>query len=163
VYGFFDVNPEMYEVAKSIAHNATLAKAIGDAILDYQPVVIPGGVGVVAGPTFLDNAEYRKYVFDTFQAVSVDMETPAPAHVATQFGKKLLFIQSLSNLARGEDKGNTIGVFFGVAAANAVMTLTAFLEALPIQNNSGDSLRTPNNRLPTITHLVRILQVSWVS
>jgi nucleoside phosphorylase len=146
MHTFFDVDPEMYAIAAAIAPNITLANSVGDAVLDYQPVVVPGGNGV-AGPTFLDNAEYRDYVFNTFQAVSVDMETSAAAHVATQFGKKFIFFRSLSDLAGAEQDGNVMGVFFSVAAANAVSTMSAFLEALPVDNNS-DGLPTPNDHSP---------------
>jgi nucleoside phosphorylase len=146
MHAWFDVDPEMYAIAAAIAPNITLANSAGDAVLDYQPVVVPGGNGV-AGPTFMDNAEYREYIFNTFRAVSVDMETPAAAHVATQFGKKFIFFRSLSDLAGGEDEGNALGVFFGVAAANAVTTMSAFLRALPVDNNS-DGLPTPNDHSP---------------
>jgi nucleoside phosphorylase len=137
----------MYDVAVAVAPNITLANEVGDAILTYQPIVVPGGNGV-AGSTFLDNASYRNYVFSTFQAVCVDMETAAAAHVATQFGKKFIFFRSLSDLAGGGDEDNALGVFFGVAAANAVKTLSAFLDKLPIDNQSGDSVLVPNDHSP---------------
>jgi nucleoside phosphorylase len=146
MHAWFDVDPEMYAIAAAIAPNITLANSAGTAVLDYQPVVVPGGNGV-AGPTFLDNAEYREYIFNTFQAVSVDMETSAAAHVATQFGKKFIFFRSLSDLAGGEDEDNSLGVFFGVAAANAVTTMSAFLGALPVGNNP-NGLPTPNDHSP---------------
>ena len=76
------------------------------------------------------------------------METPAAAHVASQFGKKFIFFRSLSDLAGGEDEGNAMGVFFGVAAANAVTTLSAFLEALPAENASTDDVPVPNDHSP---------------
>ena len=125
----------MLAVAQSIAPNVTLANSLGDASLDYEPMVVVGGNGV-AGPTYVDNAAYREYVFQTFQAKALDMETPAAAHVATQFGKKFLFFRSLSDLAGGEDESNSLGIFFGIAAANAVTALSAFLEELPVENNS---------------------------
>jgi nucleoside phosphorylase len=147
MHTWFNVDPEMYAIAAAIAPNITLANSAGDAVLDYQPVVVPGGNGV-AGPTFMDNAAYREYIFQTFAAVSVDMETPAAAHVATQFGVKFLFFRSLSDLAGGQDEGNDMGVFFAVAAANAVTTIAAFLEALPVENYSMDLLPTPNDHSP---------------
>eukprot|EP00980_Cylindrotheca_fusiformis_P006001 scaffold1284_cov108-Cylindrotheca_fusiformis.AAC.15 len=137
----------MFAVAESIASNVTLKNADGDAVLDYQPVVVTGGNGV-AGPTFMDNADYRQYISDTFEARAVDMESAAAASVAFQFGKKYIFFRSLSDLAGGGDGDNTIDIFYGVAAANAVTTMTAFLEKLPTSNSDEDNQPTPNDFSP---------------
>jgi nucleoside phosphorylase len=137
----------MYAIAASVATNITLAKSSGgDVVLDYQPVVVPGGNGV-SGPTFVDNAAYREYVFNTFEAKALDMESAALAHVATQFGVKFLVFRSLSDLAGGDAAGNVLSVFFSVAAANAVATMSAFMEALPIENSS-DAYPTPMDHTP---------------
>lgn len=136
----------MLAVAEQVAPSVVLTNSVGDITLDYQPRVLVGGSGV-SGPTFLDNADYRQYAFDTFAASAVEMETAAAAHVATQFGKKFLFFRSLSDLAGGGDAGNELAVFFGVAAANAVATLSAFLTALPVENGS-EGLPVPADFTP---------------
>eukprot|EP00934_Nitzschia_sp_Nitz4_P000995 Nitzschia sp. Nitz4//scaffold294_size23022//440//2738//NITZ4_008511-RA/size23022-augustus-gene-0.17-mRNA-1//1//CDS//3329546214//995//frame0 len=145
-YGWFEADPEMYAVAASISESVQLANSVGNVTLDYTPRVVAGGNGV-AGPTFLDNAEYRDYVAEKFGGVAVDMESPALASICRQFGVKFLVFRSLSDLAGGESDGNVISTFFGVAAANAVTTMSAFLDALPV-DNSGDELPTPNDHSP---------------
>jgi nucleoside phosphorylase len=147
MYGWFEVDPEMYAVATSVTSTVTLANSSGDTVLGYQPVVVAGGHGV-SGPTFVDNAAFREYVFATFEAKALDMESAALAHVATQFGKKFIIFRSLSDLAGGDTEGNVMGVFFSIAASNAVATMSAFLHALPVENNSGEEYPVPVDHTP---------------
>jgi adenosylhomocysteine nucleosidase len=123
---WYNVDPEMFEIAQEIAPNITLMRGTGNALLDYDPMFFAGGNGV-SGSAFVDNAEYREYLFANFQATAVDMETSAVAHVAEQFGVKYIFFRSLSDLAGGEDGDNALQAFFGVAALNAVTALSAFM------------------------------------
>uniref|UniRef100_A0A7S3LES7 Nucleoside phosphorylase domain-containing protein n=1 Tax=Amphora coffeiformis TaxID=265554 RepID=A0A7S3LES7_9STRA len=145
-YGWFDVDSEMLAVAETIAPTVVLENSVDNTTLSYEPKVVVGGNGV-SGPTYVDNAEYRNYAFNTFQADALDMETAATAHVAAQFGVKCLFFRSLSDLAGGEDENNSLFIFFRVAAANAVATLGAFLEALPVKNVSPGAI-TPTDHTP---------------
>lgn len=131
---WFEVDPTMYDVATNMELPILSAEANG-AVLDYTPEIVVGGPAM-SGPTFLDNAEYREYLFDEFAARAIDMETAGAAHVASQYGIPFLFFRSLSDLAGADQDQNVIGIFFSVAAINAVATLSAFLDALPIDNES---------------------------
>jgi adenosylhomocysteine nucleosidase len=126
---WFKVDPEMYQVAQTALATVTLKNEANGATLPYTPKVFFGGNGV-SGPTFVDNAAYRKYVFDEFQARCLDMETAAAAHIAYQNDVPFLFFRSLSDLAGADQDGNVIGVFFSVAAENAFAVTRAFIEAL---------------------------------
>lgn len=95
---FFEVDSEMYEVARTIIDDVELKNEAGGVVLPYTPEVKIGGHGV-SGPTFVDNVAYREYSFDNFQAQSVDMETASAAHVAFQNNVPFLFFRSLSDLA----------------------------------------------------------------
>jgi adenosylhomocysteine nucleosidase len=66
-----------------------------------------GGTGV-SGPVFLDNAAYREWLFRTWQARCVDMESTALAHVAYSNGRPLLVVRGLSDLAGGQHGKNPI-------------------------------------------------------
>lgn len=68
--------------------------------MDVDPVVILGGNGV-SGPIFVDNAEYRDWVWDTFQADALDMETAAVAHVTYVNDVPFIAFRSLSDPAAG--------------------------------------------------------------
>jgi adenosylhomocysteine nucleosidase len=128
---WFQADPDMLQVAALVAPTVVLDKCTtGDTCLDEQPVVKTGGYGV-SGPTFVDNADYRDYAWDTWQTDALDMESAAVAHVATVNAVPFLIFRSLSDLAGGGPGENEIGVFFQLAANNSARLLVAFLEAWP--------------------------------
>jgi len=94
--------------------------------LNDPPVVHVGGSGV-SGQTFVDNAEYREYVYSTFGADALDMETAAAAMVAYANAVPFLAFRSLSDLAGGGPGANEIGTFFQLAADNSATVTIAFL------------------------------------
>ena len=126
---WFEVDPEMYQIAKEATANLTLKRESDGSVLPYTPGVVAGGNGV-SGPTFVDNAEYRQYVFEEFDAVCLDMESAATAHIAFQNNIPFLFFRSLSDLAGADQDGNILTVFFTVAAENAFAVTLAFIEAM---------------------------------
>jgi Phosphorylase superfamily len=119
----------MLEVVKNATQGLELKSESNGVNFNYTPGVYVGGNGV-SGPTFVDNAKYRSYVNDEFQALCLDMETAAAAHIAYQNNIPVLFFRSLSDLAGADQDGNVMGVFFAVAAENAFTVLSAFIEAL---------------------------------
>ena len=119
----------MLEAARKIATKVTLLNSTDGTFLGYNPKVVAGGKGM-SGPTFVDNADYREYVFDEFGASCLDMETAAAAHIAYQHGVPFLFFRSLSDLAGGELDGSVLQVFFSIAAQNAFIVLSAFIAEL---------------------------------
>lgn len=122
---WFSVDEEMLEVARNL--NVELLQSVNDASLSYQPKLVLGGNGV-SGMTFVDNAEYREYVFDTFLARCLDMESAAIAHVSYANEIPFVVFRSLSDLAGGGEGENEIGTFFQLAADNAAAVLLAWLE-----------------------------------
>ena len=99
-----------------------------DNCLIVEPVVVVGGNGV-SGPTFVDNADYREWVWETFEADVLDMESAAVAHVAYVNDVPFLAFRSLSDLAGGGAGENEINTFYQLAADNAAKVLLAFLDA----------------------------------
>jgi len=95
--------------------------------LEVDPLVIIGGTGV-SGPTFVDNVEYRDWVWDTFQADALDMETVAVAHVAYVNQVTFIAFRSLSDLAGGGPGENEIKTFFQLASDNSAEVILAFLQ-----------------------------------
>ena len=115
---WFPVDEKMLASAYKIQEKVNLLSEAGDAKLDYKPKLVVGGNGV-SGQTFVDNAEYRDYVFNTFEADCLDMETTAVAHVAYCNQKPFIAFRSLSDLAGGGPGENQIRTFFQLAADNA--------------------------------------------
>jgi len=86
-----------------------------------------GGNGV-SGAAFVDNVQFRGYVFDTVEARVLDMESAAMAPVAYANDVPFIAFRSLSELAGGGGADNEMPVFLSLAAGNAARVVTAFLE-----------------------------------
>ncbi len=125
------VDQDMLKIAEKVATSVELAQCTADNIcLQEAPRVVVGGNGV-SGQTFVDNAEYRKYVYSTFQANVLDMETASTATVAYVNRVPFIAFRSLSDLAGGGPGENEIGTFFQVAADNSAKVVLKFLSQLP--------------------------------
>lgn len=94
---------------------------------DHRLVV--GGNGV-SGTAFADNAAYRDYLFATYQARVVDMESAAVAHVAFANSVPFIVFRSLSDLAGGEAEVNQIHSFMALASVNSARVARSFVAAL---------------------------------
>jgi adenosylhomocysteine nucleosidase len=97
--------------------------------LGTAPKVVIGGTGV-SGPAFVDNKEYREYLYTTFHAGVTDMESAAVAQVAFRNEIPLIVFRSVSDLAGGDASTNQMKTFMQLAADNSATVLTAFMRAL---------------------------------
>lgn len=98
----FSADPAMLRVAREAVKNVPAMKKAGRDI-----AVSVGGTGV-SGTVFLDNRKYREWVFSTWNARCLDMESTALAHVAYANGKPILIVRGLSDLAGGQAGKNPI-------------------------------------------------------
>lgn len=126
---WFPVDAQMLRVASGLS-TVELARCQGNACLSHTPRVQVGGSGV-SGQAFVDNKVFREYVFNTFSANVLDMETAATAMVAHSNGVPFIAFRSLSDLAGGGEGANEMATFMGLAASNSARVLMAFLRALP--------------------------------
>ncbi len=127
----FAVDPGLLALARSAVgglalKNCTLARAC----LDKTPKVVIGGTGV-SGPAFVDNKEYREYLYATFHAGVTDMESAAVAQVAFHNEIPFIVFRSVSDLAGGDASTNQMTTFMQLAADNSASVVTAFMRALP--------------------------------
>jgi adenosylhomocysteine nucleosidase len=128
---WFPVDSSLLAVAKNLSKDIPLKRCANDKdCLDHQPRLVVGGNGV-SGPTFVDNAEYRKYVWNTFQADALDMETAAVAFVAYVHRVPFIAFRSLSDLAGGGRGTNESHTFGKLAAENSATVVLLFLSKLP--------------------------------
>jgi adenosylhomocysteine nucleosidase len=126
---WFPADPEGLQTARRIAGQVTLSRRTEDGrSLSAEPRVVVGGHGV-SGPTFVDNAAYRQWVWQTFQADALDMETAAVAQVAWVNQVPYIGFRSLSDLAGGGPGGNELPVFFKLAADNSAAVVLAYVRA----------------------------------
>ncbi|WP_407051116.1 5'-methylthioadenosine/S-adenosylhomocysteine nucleosidase [Methyloraptor flagellatus] len=122
---------KLVALAREIAATVKLdACAKGGACLSAPPKLAVGGKGV-SGSAFVDNAAFRAWVFDTFKAEVLDMESAAVAHVASSHGVPFVVFRSLSDLAGGGPGENEIGTFFQLASDNSARVVKAFVAAMP--------------------------------
>ena len=128
---WFPVDSGLLAVAKTLSRDVSLKRCVNDKdCLDHQPRLVVGGNGV-SGPTFVDNAEYREYVWTTFHADALDMETAAVAFVAYVHRTPFIAFRSLSDLAGGGSGKNEIQTFGKLAAENSASVVLSFLSRIP--------------------------------
>lgn len=128
---WFDVDPAMLAVARAADTSQMLQRCSSPTVCLLQPPQVRIGGNGVSGPAFVDNAAFRTYVFDTFKAQVLDMETAAIAHVAATNAIPFIAFRALSDLAGGGPGANEIRIFEQLAANNSVTVMRAFLKALP--------------------------------
>lgn len=127
---WFHVDPNLMAQAKKILNKSTLDRCTSDQhCLSHTPQVVFGGNGV-SGQSFMDNAELRQYVFNTFHANVVDMESAAVGHVAYTNQVPFIVFRSLSDLAGGGAGENEEGTFFQLAAKNSSKLVIQYVSAL---------------------------------
>lgn len=128
---WFPADPALLKVAETVAADTELADCTDDnACLGHRPMIHVGGNGV-SGSAFMDNAEIREWIFSTFDARVVDMESSAVAQVAWANEVPFIAFRSLSDLAGGGEGENEMGVFMSLASENSAKLVKAFLAALP--------------------------------
>jgi adenosylhomocysteine nucleosidase len=125
---WFDADPALLKVAQRIESTPLDKCEANNVCLSHAPRVVIGGNGV-SGQAFVDNAAFREYTYQTFQANVLDMETAAIGMVAYSNGVPWIAFRSLSDLAGGGKGENEIGTFFKIAADNSARVLLAFLAA----------------------------------
>ena len=125
------MDTNLFDVASAATLNVGLKRCVSEkACLTHPPKVVIGGNGV-SGAAFVDNAAFRTWAFDTFNAQVLDMESAGVAHVAAINNVPYLAFRSLSDLAGGGPGENEEETFEHLAAENSVAVLRAFLKALP--------------------------------
>jgi len=125
------VDPALLETARGLADTVALEDCNEEnSCLSEPPEILVGGNGV-SGMAFVDNAAFREFVFDTFEARVLDMESAAVAHVAYANDVPFIAFRSLSDLAGGGEGENQMATFMSLASSNSAEVVKAFLGALP--------------------------------
>lgn len=126
---WFEVDATLLATAEHIAQTPLARCDASQQCLSQAPRVVVGGNGV-SGAAFVDNAAWREYAFNTFQAQVLDMESAATAQVAYSNQVPFIAFRSLSDLAGGGEGENEMHTFMTLAAGNSARVLLAFLAAL---------------------------------
>jgi adenosylhomocysteine nucleosidase len=125
---WFPVDGAALKIASRLPGSVKLNRCTaGNECLEKEPRLVIGGNGV-SGPTFVDNAAYRQWAWETFQADALDMETAAVAHVAYVNRVPYIAFRSLSDLAGGGPGKNEGKVFGRLAADNSAAVVIEYLK-----------------------------------
>ncbi|XP_057470404.1 bark storage protein A-like isoform X1 [Actinidia eriantha] len=98
--------------------------------LPQKPKLVVGLWGSTAN-IFVDNADYREFLFNTFHVSSVDMESSAVVMTSLSNGFAVIVIRGLSDLAGGQPGKNSIDIFGPLAALNTAKVVIQFVKTLP--------------------------------
>lgn len=120
----FPADPALLAAARRAVTKLPTLRAGGRTV-----AVSVGGTGV-AGPVFLDHAEYREWVFRVWQARCADMESTALAHVAWSNQVPILIVRGLSDLAGAQRGANPIDTHEAPVSGVAARVLRAVVEEL---------------------------------
>jgi len=123
---WFEADAGMLAAARRIGADGLKRCTAAQTCLDHTPRLVVGGNGV-SGQAFVDNARFREYVFKTFNAQLLDMESAAVATVAYANDLPFIAFRSLSDLAGGNDGPNELKTFFQLASENSAAVVQQFL------------------------------------
>ena len=123
---WFEADAGMLAAASKIGSVDLKRCTAEQACLSHAPRLVVGGSGV-SGQAFVDNAAFRQYVFETFKAQVLDMETAAVAMVAYANNVPFIAFRSLSDLAGGGEGANELRTFFQLASDNSATVVQRFL------------------------------------
>ncbi|VVB07788.1 unnamed protein product [Arabis nemorensis] len=98
--------------------------------LPKKPKLVVGLKAATAN-IFVDNAAYRKFLYNTFGVSSSDMESSSVAMTCVSNGCPIIVIRGLSDLAGAQKGDNAINKFGSLAATNAAKAVLEFIKKLP--------------------------------
>jgi len=129
--GFWvDVDAAMLTVVDGIADDIELIDSYyypEYCELGYDPQVTTYGNGV-SYDQFVDDLGTRAFLWETYEANTVDMETSAIAEVALERGVPFIAFRSISDLA-GAGNEDDFDTYFALAASNSAIAALASIEA----------------------------------
>lgn len=124
---WFEVDSQLMARAQGLDNIELQACSEPQTCLSSTPKVVIGGNGV-SGAVFVDNARFRQYALETFDASVLDMESAACATVAYSNDIPFIAFRSLSDLAGGGPGENEMHTFLEIAAENSARVVLRYLE-----------------------------------
>ena len=119
---YFSASPSLINIAKAVEESGVEIK-----MPSGRPIkMLVGGSGVT-GSVFLDNAEYRNWLREVYNAEVTEMESAAVGHVCFVNDVDWVVIRSVSDLAGGQSGKNVENVFDGIASGTGAKFLQQML------------------------------------
>ncbi|MDM7861280.1 5'-methylthioadenosine/S-adenosylhomocysteine nucleosidase [Alteromonas sp. ASW11-36] len=99
-----------------------------------KPIQVAVGGNGVTGSVFVDNADYRNWLREVFNADVAEMESAAVAQVCFVNDIDWLIIRSVSDLAGGQKGKNEGNVFDAIASGTGTKLLLGLLDEIVTEN-----------------------------
>ncbi|MGB3724451.1 MAG: 5'-methylthioadenosine/S-adenosylhomocysteine nucleosidase [Glaciecola sp.] len=122
---YFSVTPQLLALAEQ-------------AVNTIEPITMPSGKAInisiggngVTGSVFADNAEYRNWLSDVFNAQVTEMESAAVGQVCYINDVDWIIIRSVSDLAGGQAGKNEENVFDAIASGTGTKLMIGLLDEI---------------------------------
>ena len=124
---YFSATPELIEMAR-----AAVAKIPPITMPSGNPIQVEIGGNGVTGSVFVDNANYRSWLREVFNADVAEMESAAVAQVCFVNEVDWVIIRSVSDLAGGQKGKNEENVFDAIASGTGTKLLVGLLDEIVI-------------------------------
>ena len=122
---YFSVTPQLLTLAqKAIETIDTIKMPSG------KPIDIKIGGNGVTGSVFADNADYRVWLREVFNAEVTEMESAAVGQVCFVNEVDWIIIRSVSDLAGGQQGKNEENVFDAIASGTGTKLMIALMEQI---------------------------------
>ncbi len=126
-FPYFTASRELLNVAEK-----TIAEIPPLPVTDSRTAQLSVGGHGVTGSVFLDNAEYRKWVREVWNAEVTEMESATIAQVCLVNDVPWVIIRAVSDLAGGQEGKNEENIYDRVASRNAAIVLFSILDELAV-------------------------------
>lgn len=122
---YFTATPELIEMAQT-----ALRKIPQITMPSGKPIHVEVGGNGVTGSVFVDNAEYRAWLRDVFNANVAEMESASVAQVCFVNEVDWVIIRSISDLAGGQKGKNAESVFDAIASGTGTKMMLGLLDEI---------------------------------
>jgi adenosylhomocysteine nucleosidase len=122
---YFTVSPKLLGLAKQ-----ALSKVETIKMPSGKPIQIRIGGNGVTGSVFADNAKYRLWLQDVYNAEVTEMESAAVGQVSFVNEVDWIVIRSVSDLAGGQKGQNDENVFGAIASGTGTKFMIALLDEI---------------------------------
>ncbi|XP_057789442.1 bark storage protein A-like isoform X2 [Salvia miltiorrhiza] len=127
---WFEVTTNWLQLATSL-QGIELERCVNSTLcLETKPKVVVGVRGSTAN-MFVNNGDYRDFLYQTFGVSSADMESSAVVMTSFSNGYPVIVIRGMSDLAGGQNGTvNDIDLFESLASTNVAKVVLQFIKLL---------------------------------
>ncbi|KAH7668727.1 Adenosylhomocysteine nucleosidase protein [Dioscorea alata] len=130
---WLQVDPKWFELAQQL-EGLELQQCINETYCLPEAPKVVFGLKASTGDVFVDNAAYRKFLFEEFDVSTVDEESAAILMTAMSPGIPVMVFRGVSDLAGGEEAKWSSTSLNTLACENALRVALEFIAAIGKQS-----------------------------